>query len=235
MIERIRRSVVNTFRELGAVNGLWLLTHRALGALTGKRAQIFRYYVVAQPVPHEGSQVLRPARTSAIRQVGREDRQVAKFPRPAAVIDNRFDTGSSCFVAEVKGQFAGYLWLAFDGYDEDEVRCRFEFDDPSQSAWDYDVYVAPEYRMGRTFVRLWDAANRELAARGVRWTYSRISAFNPSSIAAHGRMGISFLFSATFLCFGNLQVAFFSAAPFLHIGWSPDSRPVLKLPLPKSA
>lgn len=219
-------------RALGVVNGLLLVAHRGLSRATGGRARIFRYYVVAQPVPTEERKPPRQAPGSVIGEVAKGDPRVAEFPRPAQVISGRFDSGARCFVAEVKGKFAGFLWLAFGGYDEDEVRCRFEFSDPEASAWDFDVYVAPDFRMGRTFVRLWDAANRELISRGVQWTFSRISAFNPRSVSAHRRMGMQTLFSTTFLCIGRLQIAFLGSRPFFHVGWADGQRPVLILQTP---
>ena len=219
----IRRSVIERFRKLGALNGMLLLADRLLGALSGNQARIIRYYLAAQPVPSISPDALRPTVTSSIRQIDGEDPIVADFPRPAR-----------CYVAEVRGQFAGYLWLAFGGYDEDEVRCRYEFAEPGICSWDYDVYVEPAFRLGRTFARLWGAANRDLATEGFRWSFSRISAFNPGSLAAHRRMGMEILFSATFICLGRVQFALIGAAPFLHLSWSSTSRPVLTLQSPKA-
>lgn len=230
----IRRSVIERFRKLGALNGMLLLADRLLGALSGNQARIIRYYLAAQPVPSISSDTLRPTASSPVRQILREDPIVVDFPRPAAVIAARFAAGSRCYVAEVRGQFAGYLWLAFGGYDEDEVRCRYEFAEPGVCSWDYDVYIEPAFRLGRTFARLWEAANRDLATESVRWSFSRISAFNPGSLAAHRRMGMETLFSATFFCLGRVQFALIGAAPFLHLSWSAASRPVMTLQLPKA-
>lgn len=227
------RAVGENIRTLGVLNGLLYLSHRALFRLTGERARVVRYYLVAQPVSSEPGRAIRTTRSSPVRQVDQNDPVVALFPRPPAVIEQRFASGSMCLVADVRDRFAGFIWLAFNGYDEDEVRCRYDFADPAHSVWDYDVYVEPEFRMGRTFSRLWDAANRELVTRGVRWTFSRISAFNAASMAAHRRMGMRRLFSATFFCVGPLQLAFLGTAPFLHLSLSERFRPVLMLPPPR--
>ena len=228
-------SLKETFRTLGVRNGLWLIVHRVLGKVSKGRARVFRYYLVAQPIPQVGNGQLRATASSVVRRVEGDDPHVSDFPRPQHVIARRFDSGAHCYVAEVKGRFAGYLWLAYGGYDEDEVRCRFEFAEPAASVWDFDVYVVPEFRMGRTFVRLWQTANTELASQGVAWTFSRISAFNPMSMSSHQRMGMRSLFMATFLFIGPLQVAMMGVAPFVHIGWAPGHRPLLKLPLPEAA
>ncbi|MGB5744208.1 MAG: N-acetyltransferase, partial [Sedimenticolaceae bacterium] len=166
----IRRSVIERFRKLGALNGSLLLADRLLGGLSGNQARIIRYYLAAQPVPSVSSDALRPTASSPVRRIHKEDPIVADFPRPAAVIAGRFAAGARCYVAEVRGRFAGYLWLAFGGYDEDEVRCRYEFAEPGICSWDDDVYVEPAFRLGRTFARLWSVANRDLAMEGFRWS-----------------------------------------------------------------
>jgi hypothetical protein len=233
MTHWLKTAIVERFRRLGPLNASLLLIGRLLTRVSGGRWALFRYYLVAQPIAPKPVQTLRAA-AGQVRLVEAGDPVVMQFPRPAEVIAARFANSSSCYVAEVRGEFAGYLWLAFDGYDEDEVRCRYEFASPALSAWDYDVYVKSEYRLGRTFARLWDAANRDLAMRGVRWTFSRISAFNPNSMAAHRRMGMETLFSATFIRLGTLQLALMGAAPFVHLSWRQQSRPQLTLPLPRS-
>ena len=60
-------------------------------------------------------------------------------------------------------QFAGFLWLQIPRYVEDEVRCVYEMEPAGAAAWDYDVYVEPDFRFGKAFVRLWDAAHRASA------------------------------------------------------------------------
>lgn len=219
----------DNFRQLGAANTLLYAADRMLRAMTGGRARLIRYLLVAQPVPVEQQGRLRSSAGSRVREVASSDLVAAHFPRPPAVVAQRFATGSVCYVAEIRDRFAGFLWLAFNGYDEDEVRCRYEFTEPETSVWDYDVYVDPQFRLGRTFGRLWDTANRRLSADGVRWSFSRISAFNTESLAAHRRMGMRTLFTATFVCLGPVQLTLAGAAPFVHLGWSEGSRPVIRL------
>ena len=223
------QSIRENFRQLGALNASLYLADRLLRSISGNRARLVRYLLVAQPVPAQFADSVRPSSASPVREVCSDDPVVKCFPRPPAVIAQRFASGALCYVAEVRGRFAGFLWIAFRGYEEDEVRCRYEFTDPESSAWDYDVYVEPYFRLGRTFARLWDTANRRLAAGGVRWTFSRISAFNASSLAAHRRMGLQILFSATFVCLGPLQIMLAGVPPFVHLGWTDASRPVLRL------
>lgn len=228
-LQRIKRN----FAELGPKDGLLYLTSRCLEALSRGRARIIRYYFVAQPVPAAGARSVRANPRHPVTPTAPGDPVVAAFPRPQTVIANRFHNGDLCLTAHADGRFAGFLWLARNAYDEDEVRCRYELAVPAQSAWDYDVYVEPDFRIGRTFMRLWDAANQHLAADGVRWSFSRISAFNPVSMQAHGRLGIRRLVTATFLCLGPLQIAVTNTRPRLHLSWSASHRPTLRLHPPQ--
>lgn len=224
--------IAETLRQLGWGNGLLYLGSRVLERLSAGRARIVRYYLVAQPVPRRPEPSCRPSARDPIAFVEAADPLAGSFPRPPQVIARRFRDGDRCLMARSGDRFTGFLWLARGAYEEDEVRCRYELVDPATCVWDYDVYVEPEFRVGRTFARLWDAANRHLADGGVRWSFSRISAFNPGSLQAHGRMGLERLFSATFLCLGSVQIALIGAAPYLHLSLSPRSRPTLQLAPP---
>ena len=227
------RNIRDTLRQLGLVSGLLYLLARLLSRASGDRIRLVRYLLVAQPVPLAGQTLLRPPSNSPVRTVGADDPIVVAFPRPPEVIARRFKDGALCLVAESRSRFTGFLWLAFDHYEEDEVRCRYMFARPEASVWDYDVYVEPEFGIGRSFSRLWDAANTLLAEQGIRWSFSRISAFNPASLAAHRRLGIRTLFPATFLCIGQIQIALVGTRPYLHISMNPQSRPVLLLTPPE--
>jgi len=226
------RRLASTLRQLGPIDGLLYLAHRALGKLSGDRAGIFRYYFVAQPVPDAPS-TLKAAPRTPVALIDAQDPLCASFPRPPHVIAKRFHDGNLCFAARSAERFAGFLWLASGSYEEDEVRCLYRLAQPEQSAWDYDVYVEPEYRIGRTFARLWEAANRHLVAGGVRWSFSRISGFNPGSLQVHRKLGIRRLFSATFVRVGPVQITLAGASPYIHVSLSPRTRPTLRLSPPQ--
>lgn len=221
------KRIHNNFVQLGALNGCLYLADRVLRALSANRVFLKRYYLVAQPVQDQPA--CRPSAKNPVVLLEHGSPLNALFPRPPEVIAKRISDGAHCFVALAGEEFAGFLWLAFNAYDEDEVRCRYELADPQHCAWDYDVHVEPKYRIGRTFARLWDSANAHLAGRGIKWSISRISAFNPASLAAHGRLGIRTLCSANFLCIGPLQISVISAAPWFHVSLSPSSRPCVRL------
>lgn len=207
------------------------LCHRLLQRLSFGRAGIVPYFFYAQPVL-----------TAPARQRGRAPVEVerargraclpASLPRPEAVIEGRFAAGSQCLFIAKDGELLGYLWLHRGPYREDEVRAVFTPEPAERSAWDYDVYVAPAYRLGRTFSRLWEAANNDLRAGGVCWCHSRISAFNTSSIAVHEKLGARRIGWACFLCLGRLQVMVSSLKPRLHCSLS--IAPSVTLPSPKA-
>jgi GNAT superfamily N-acetyltransferase len=151
------------------------------------------------------------------------------------VIDWRFRDDGICFTATKSGKFVGFLWLHDHPYQEDEVNCLFAPMPQHLAVWDYDVYVEPEVRAGRAFVRLWSAAHDYLRERGVRWTMSRISAFNPGSLGAHERMGARRVGSAFFLCLGSFQVASLTTGPRLHFSRVGGRPPVARIPVPDAA
>lgn len=227
--ERIR----NTYKQLGAFDGSLYYLSLLLDKGSRGHARLVRYYLVAQPV--HGEAACRPSAKNPVLELAPDDPLIPHFPRPPAVIARRMEDKAQCFVARAGDEFAGFLWLAYGAYDEDEVRCRYELTDPATCVWDYDVHVEPRHRIGRTFARLWDAANTHLHARGIRWSMSRISAFNPTSLAAHGRLGIEKLYSATFLRLGPLQLGFIGAAPWFHVSLADSARPTVRLAPPASA
>ena len=223
-----------TARELGFRTALLYYVSETLSRLSGRHFSVVRYLFVAQPVA-PGALLRRSDPATRVQQIGADHPDAARFPRPAAIIARRYAAGNICLQATVKGVFAGFLWLAFDAYEEDEIRCRYELAEPSNQAWDFDVYVDPGFRLGRSFARLWDAANDLLRARGIGWSISRISAFNPASLAAHARLGTVPLCYATFLCLGPLQVSFMPHRWLPQISCCDETRPILRLSTPTTA
>lgn len=189
------------------VAALYVL-HRVIQRLSGGRASIVPYVLVAQPVGNPALADVKPDASTVVRRITPDDPVVASFPRPAEVNAQRFADGSECYVAWVKGQFAGHIWIARGRYVEDEVRCVYEIVDAATCVWDYDVYVEPRLRLGRTLGRLWRAVDDDLAARGVRWSFSRINRFNAASMRAHQRMGATHAGWLAALSIGGWQLSF---------------------------
>jgi len=228
---KVLESLKRTYRDLGFGTSLLYYISEVARRVSGQRIRLTRYLIVAQPIP-AAPFVKRPDRATLISQVDADDLRVASFPRPTNIIARRYAAENICLQAAVDGTFAGFLWLAFGTYEEDEVRCRYELSEPSRMVWDFDVYVEPRFRLGRTFVRLWDAANELLRNRGIRWSISRIAAFNAASLAAHARLGTVKLGYATFLSIGEFQLAILPNHRVPAISWNHQTRPTLSLSPP---
>jgi GNAT superfamily N-acetyltransferase len=213
--------------EFGLLNALFYTLARALRTGTGR--DVIRHYLfTAQPVPQRP---LSRRSTQQIRvgAVAPDDYQLGWFPRPADVIADRFRQGGLCFAAFKGEEALGCLWLARDEYWEDEVACRFVPEPTHLAVWDFDVYVKPEHRGGRVFAYLWDEAFQWLRANGYQWTTSRVDAFNPASIRAHGRLGARVVGRGIFLVAGKLQISLFTIRPFVHLCWGRRHPPRVKV------
>jgi hypothetical protein len=221
--------VSRAVRDLGWRNGCLYACARVVSCVSGDRVRIHKYYLVAQPVaatpwlaPHRGGGV-------QVRPIAEGDPVVERFPRPAWAAPYRFRQGAMCLGAFRGDAMVGFLWLTLGPYLEDEVRCRFVPLPEGTASWDFDVYVEPEQRHGIVFLRLWDEANRFLAARGVHWSLSRISAFNRGSMHSHARMGAKPIGAVIFLSLGRWQIAASSVAPRFHISTRADDLPTYAL------
>ncbi len=186
----------------------WLYAaHRVLTAVSKGRAGVVAYELVAQPVGAGKLDTVRDDPNTVIDIVTATDTLVHAFPRPLVVNQGRWAQGATCYAATVKGDFAGTIWIQKNLYQEDEVRCDFVLPDP-QTVWDFDVYVVPRLRLGRTMGRLWKAVDAALVRQGVRWTFSRISCFNPESLKAHSRLGAIAVGQIIVLRLGPIQCSY---------------------------
>ncbi|SFM47235.1 GNAT family N-acetyltransferase [Rugamonas rubra] len=219
---RLHRSVV----QLGWRDAAWYALERLLALLSGGRWALFRYHIVAQAV---AAAPLCPGRGADIevRLLTGLGQVPPGYPRPAEVLRQRYQQGAQSLAAYRRGELVGFLWFLAGAYQEDEVRARYLL--PAACAWDFDVYVRPDERLGWAFRRLWDEAQRLLRARGVRCSCSRISAFNAASLRAHARLGARRLGSATFLRCGRWQWMLASLAPYVHLSRRDSSFPLLRL------
>lgn len=212
MLSRLKSKL----RSLG-----WSDTAFFVAALIVKRAsfgsaRLIKYYFVAQPVLQRADSSVRGGTSMHLYVSTGADTVITQAPRPTSVFHERFAQGARCVVAQRDGELAGFIWLCPRSYREDEVRCVYKWT-PSQAAmWDFDVYIAPQFRMGRLFVRLWEKAHSLIRAEGVAWTISRVDAFNAGSLAAHRKLGARTLGRGWFLIAGRMQFAILSLAPFWH-------------------
>lgn len=214
-----------TIAQMGWLNAALYLLARLLQRVSGGRWALFHYLFVAQYV---GDQPLQPLRGAdiAVHMADAADPPPPDYPRPSEVVRARHAQGAQTLAAWRNGRLAGFLWLIQDAYQEDEVRARYRLAS-SRAGWDFDVWVHPDERLGWVFRRLWEAARQHLRRRGIRWSCSRISAFNPASLRAHGQIGVVRLGRALFLRCGGWQWMLASLRPYVHLSRNPASWPQL--------
>lgn len=207
-------------RELGLPVGLLYVAHRLLLAVSRGRARIVPYRLFAQPIGAGRYETVRNDPATEVRSVDRNTPVVGAFPRSREVNEKRFSEGHECWVALVKGEFAGHIWLARDRYVEDEVRCEYTWPSEPSCVWDFDVYVEPRFRMGRTMGRLWKGVDSALHGQNVLWSLSRISMFNPASSAAHASLAAVEIGRAIFIVLWSAQLAVSSIRPYASLTFS---------------
>lgn len=218
--------------DFGAADTCVFLGNRALQVISGGRCRLLKYYIVAQPVPAPRDIAPRRPGGLEVRVLSRDEILAQEWPRPQHVIARRLADGAQCVAAFSKGQMIGFQWTLIGPYEEDEVRTQFIPEPAGEAAWDFDIFVAPEHRIGRAFVRIWDETNARLHERGVRWTMSRISAFALDSRRSHARMHAQDVGACIYLCLGPVQFSLFDRQPLVHVGVSQRSRPVFRAEAP---
>ncbi|WP_432377866.1 hypothetical protein [Duganella sp. P38] len=221
MSERLRLTIA----QLGWLNAALYWLARVLARTSGGRCSLYRYIFVAQYVSDTPITPLRGADIH-ITSPGAGDLLPKDYPRPAEVVRDRYAQGSRTLSAWRNGRLAGFIWLIQHAYQEDEVRVRYLLVSPHAS-WDYDVWVRPEERLGWVFRRLWESARHHLRQRDIRWTCSRISAFNAGSLRAHAQIGVVRLGHALFLRCGGWQWMVASMRPYVHLSRSSNVFPQL--------
>ena len=133
-----------------------------------------------------------------------------------------------CIAWSIKNdQLAACAWFAFGEFEEDEVRCTYVL--PDKAVWDFDIFVFPEYRIGRVFLQTWQEANRVLSGRGYAYSLSRISAYNKHSIRSHEKLGAKKVGSALFLRVGRAQIMIASRRPHFSLSFSKKRSPRIDL------
>jgi hypothetical protein len=197
-----------TYRELGAADTVLYMLDKGLIKLSFNRLLIHKYYITRQPVSASASVPTTKALDIEIKQLASDDPVLATMDRPAATLQQRYLHGGHCFAAFKKGQFAGNLWLNFDQYQEDEVRCRYILQPNGHAAWDYDVFVMPKFRFSYVFAKLWDSANQLMTSRNIHYVYSRINYYNIGSLQSHKRLGSTVFGTVYFINIGSVQLMF---------------------------
>jgi hypothetical protein len=206
-----------TVSSLSLGVGVFESVARTLRRVSGGRVRLLHYLIMAQPVPPETARGAGPARGIEVERVGQGHALLSQFPHRAEALRQRFAEQAVCHAAHRDGELIGYVWVQETPFADRDAGCLFVPTPAGRAAWDYDLWIAPSWRMSRAFQRLWEGAHGYLRARGVAWTMSCVSGRNHPSLAAHQRLGARLVSQAWILRLGARQLAAFTQPPFLDL------------------
>jgi hypothetical protein len=222
------RRLAGPLQEFGWAAGMLYLLDRLLRNLSPDLG-LYVYELMVQPITGKPLLPANLVRNLAFAEIRPGDAHIDRMPVRPEILVSRFEQGARCLGVFRKEVLIGYLWFCFGQYEEDEVRCTYRLVVADQSVFDFDLYVFPEHRMGIGFMAIWHGANEYLHARGVRYTFSRLTRFNLASRRAHAHLGWKCTARAVFFKAWRLEVMFASAAPYLAATCSPARRISLRL------
>ena len=225
--------IAESVKTYGLFNGILYLINRLSARFLRGFLRLSRYQFLAMPTDAAIPSPRRLGKDVETRCLASTEVADLGLARPAEVIRSRFEQGSTCLGAFKKEQFLGFIWLQSSSYLEDEVRCRYILPASGECAWDYDLYIDPEFRKSAAFLKLWKDALDCLSKAGKKWSLSRVSVFAPESLRAHLRMGAIRAGNAFFLSVFGLQIMVASLPPYFHFSWRSDRAPNLILRLPE--
>lgn len=207
-------------RELGASTAFLYLLDRLLRRMSSQ-CGFYYYLFVAQPLADLPRLPPKRGKAFTFRLLRVPEPVLDGLGRPPAVIRERFAQGAQCLVATKNEVLVGCIWFVHGAYAEDEVRVDYLLPQDGRCVWDFDVFVAESERLGFLFARQWDAFDALLKPHGIRYTVSRISAFNQRSVASHRSLGAQVCGWVLFLRLGLLQLMLSNQRPFVAFGGRP--------------
>lgn len=219
-----RFPLIDDVRRIGLAGWSSYALDRTLGKVSRQRVRFSALWFYAQPVQSIPKIDKRATDRIQVKVAERDDVPDGVFGRPPGAIAERFEQGSVCIAAMKDGELVGFMWLQFDVLRERLARCDFVPAPLGTVSWDFDLYVAPSFRLGRTFGRLWSHARQFLSERGVATTVSWIAFDNAASQRAHERMGARRVGWALVLTAWTLQVTLSSCQPYFGITWREKDR-----------
>ena len=229
----MRFKAASIVRELGWPTAVLYALDRAFDRI-GVYIRVNPCVLVAQPVLNSRLLPERRSKSIAVRQIPADDPLLQGLPLSPETLAHRTDAGIVCIAAFKESELVGCQWLTLGGHEDEQFRVRLVPQPEASSVWDFDIYLDPTQRSTFVFARLWDATFEFLTKRGVRWSMSYISTFNPGSLASHRRLGALPVGRALFVRLGPWQLILTSLRPFILISSGPNSRPTLRVPAPKT-
>lgn len=207
-------------QELGAITAFLYACDRLMRRIS-PHCRLHCYRFVAQPLAPEPRLPSSRGRAFSFRLLTGMEPLLDSLDRPSAVLRDRFAQGAQCLLATKQESVVGCIWFVRGAYAEDEVRVDYLLPRSGDCVWDFDVYVAEAQRLGYLFARQWDAFDALLKPQGVRYTVSRINAFNQRSMASHRSLGARDCGRALFVCVGSLQAMVSDRRPYVALGGRP--------------
>lgn len=220
MILSVWQRLNSLVHELGASTALLYLLDRLLRRIS-KTSGFYYYRFVAQPLAEKARLPLTRGKAFTFRLLHVSDPVLNRLDRPSAVIDRRFIQGAKCLVTTKNEVLVGCIWFIHGAYEEDEVRVDYLLPQDGCCVWDFDVFVVESERLGFLFAKQWDAFDALLKPQGIRYTVSRINAFNQRSVGSHRSLGAQDCGRALFLRFGSFQWMVSNQRPFVAFGGRP--------------
>lgn len=223
MIASVWRRLNLLLREQGASIGFLYLLDRLIRRID-RNCGLYYYFFVAQPLGEKPRLPASRGRAYLFQLLQAPDPILEALGRPPAVIRERFIQGAQCLTAVKNEVLVGCIWFVRKCYAEDEVRVDYFLPQDGSCVWDFDVFVSEPERLGFLFAKQWDIFDALLKPQGIRYTVSRIDAFNQRSIASHRSLGAQDCGRALFLRLGRLQWMLSSQRPFISLGGRPTLR-----------
>lgn len=223
-IQAMSLSTPSDIRRIGFLGWFTYSVGRFLDVVSGGCAQLTSLWIYAQNVSEIPSVSARQNDRIQVRVVGIDQLPESAFDRPTDAISERFAQGSICIAALKDAELVGFMWLQYESLRERLVRCDFVPLPNGRACWDFDVFVAPPFRMSRTFGRLWYHAKSQLQARGIETTLSWIAFDNIASRRAHERMGARRIGWTLILTVAKAQLLLASTSPYIHFSISEANR-----------
>jgi hypothetical protein len=220
MVVSVFRRLKDLIHELGAWTAALYLISLFLRRID-RNSGVFFYHFLAQPLAAQSRLAPHRGKAFTFRILTAAEPVLEVLSRPTAVIDNRFAQGAQCLAAFKNEGLVGCIWFIRGAYEEDEVRAVYALPDGSHCVWDFDVFVAEAERLGFLFAKQWDAFDKLLRPQGVRFSVSRVNAFNQRSLASHLKMGAKKCGWALFLRIGTAQWMLSDRRPYISFGGQP--------------
>lgn len=219
MFDRITRTFRTFGLPAGAIYGLNRVLQRLSPALSVKL-----HDWMVQPITNRPILPGRLGAAYTARFIEDDEALVAAMPIRPEVRAARRRQGTRCLAAFRRDELVGYIWLAFERYEEDEARCTFHLSPPEQSVFDFDLYVLPAHRGSLAFAAVWHLTSQLLYERGVRYSYSRLDHFNRASARAHDHFGWRRVGRALIVRLWGLEILFATRPPYVFVSWRDDRR-----------